>query len=78
MLAELDIDLKATIQLILLASHQIINKLSHSCKEIMRDGAATKKAIGLREDNAILALGGEERGDIGIIDKLDTSSLKLD
>ena len=55
-----------------------MNELSHSLKEIMRDGAATNKAIGLRKDNAIFALGGEERGDIGIIDKLDTSGLKLD
>ena len=65
MLAELDIEFHATIQLILLASHHIMNELSHSLKEIMRDGAATNKAIPLREDNAILALGGEERGDIG-------------
>ena len=78
MLAEPDIELKTAIQLILLASHHIMNELSHSFKEIMRDGAATNKAIGLRKDNAILALGGEERGDIGIIDKLDTSSFKLD
>ena len=47
MLAELDIELKAAIQLILLASHHIMNELSHSFKEIMRDGAATNKAIGL-------------------------------
>ena len=65
MLAEVDIDLQATIQLILLASHHIMNEPSHSLKEIMRNGAATNKAIGLRDNNAILALGGEERGDIG-------------
>ena len=47
-------------------------------KEIMRDSAATNEAIGLREDDAILAPGGEERGDIRIIDELDTSSFELD
>ena len=45
MLAELDIELKATIQPILLASHHIMNEPSCSLKEIMKDGAATNEAI---------------------------------
>ena len=55
MLAEPDIELKTAIQLILLASHHIMNEPSHSLKEIMRDGAATaatNEAIGLLETSS--------------------------